>query len=112
METKLAKKRCVPCEEGGDPLTPLQAQALMKEIDSEWMLIDDAHLLARSFKFKDFTATMKFVNKVAAIAEEEGHHPDMSISYNTLGIELTTHAMEGLSENDFIIAAKIDKIKK
>ncbi|MBC7836865.1 4a-hydroxytetrahydrobiopterin dehydratase [Acetobacteraceae bacterium] len=110
--SQLAKKRCVPCEEGGDPLTPAEAQKLMKELDSEWMLIDDAHLLARSFKFKDFVATMKFVNKIAEIAEEEGHHPDMTISYNHLGIELMTHAMDGLSENDFILAAKIDELEK
>lgn len=108
--SELAKKRCVPCEEGGEPLTPEEAQTLLKEVDKEWMLIDDAHILAKSFKFKDFLQTMKFVTEVARIAEEEGHHPDMTISYNHLGIELTTHAMDGLSENDFILAAKIDEI--
>lgn len=109
--SELAKKRCVPCEEGGEPLTQEEAQKLLKEVDTEWMLIDDAHILAKSFKFKDFVQTMKFVTEVARIAEEEGHHPDMTISYNHLGIELTTHAMDGLSENDFILASKIDQIK-
>lgn len=108
--SELAKKKCVPCEEGGDPLGPKDAQKLMSELNPEWMLIDNARLLARSFKFKDFEQTIAFVNKVAKIAEEEGHHPDMTISYNILGIELTTHAMEGLSENDFILAAKIDEL--
>jgi 4a-hydroxytetrahydrobiopterin dehydratase len=107
--TKLAKKKCVPCEEGGEPLTKPEAEKLLVELN-EWMLIDDAHMLAKSFHFKDFAESMEFVNKVAAIAEEEGHHPDLTISYSDVGIELTTHAMEGLSENDFIVAAKIDEI--
>ncbi len=108
----LAKKRCIPCEGGVDPLTEQDARKLMPELDQDWMLIDSGHMLARTFSFKDFIATMKFVNQVAVIADEEGHHPDMSISYNTLSIELTTHAIEGLSENDFILAAKIDEIAK
>jgi 4a-hydroxytetrahydrobiopterin dehydratase len=109
--TKLAKKRCVPCEGGVKPLTEAEARELSPQLEQDWMLIDSGHMLARTFNFKDFVTTMKFVNKVAEIAEEEQHHPDMSISYNTLSIELTTHAISGLSENDFILAAKIDEIK-
>jgi 4a-hydroxytetrahydrobiopterin dehydratase len=109
-ETPLSKRKCVPCEGGVDPLTHEEAEKLMKEINSEWMLVDDAHLLVRAFQFADFKQTMEFVNKVAAIAEEEGHHPDMSVSYGDVSIELTTHAIHGLSENDFIVAAKIDQI--
>jgi 4a-hydroxytetrahydrobiopterin dehydratase len=108
----LAKKRCVPCEEGGEPLAPAQAHTMMQDISPEWMLLDDARLLARSFKFKNFAESIAFVDKVAAIAEEEGHHPDISISYDQVSIELSTHAVEGLSENDFILAAKIDEIGK
>lgn len=93
-------------------MLPEKAQEMLKEINVEWMLIDDAHMLARSFRFKNFKQTMEFVNKVAAIAEEEGHHPDMSVSYSDVGIELTTHAIGGLSENDFILAAKIDEIQR
>ena len=93
-------------------MLPEKALAMLKEINSEWMLIDDAHMLARSFRFKNFKETMDFVNKVAAVAEEEGHHPDMSVSYSDVGIELTTHAISGLSENDFILAAKIDELEK
>jgi 4a-hydroxytetrahydrobiopterin dehydratase len=100
----------VPCEGGIPPLTKKEAEALMPELNDEWMLIDEAHLLAKSFRFKDFKATMEFVNKVAAIAEEEGHHPDMTISYGSASIELMTHAIGGLSENDFILAAKIDEL--
>ncbi len=85
---------------------------MMPELEQDWMLIDSGHILARTFNFKDFVATMEFVNKVAAVAEEEQHHPDLSISYNILSVELTTHAIEGLSENDFILAAKIDELGK
>lgn len=110
MSDLLSEKKCIPCEGGTLPLTHRESEILLTKLNSEWMLIDDAHMLARTFKFKNFIETMKFVNEVARIAEEEGHHPDMSVSYNTLGIELTTHAIGGLSENDFILAAKIDTI--
>ena len=107
----LAKKRCIPCEKGVPPLTRQDAEGLLKKLN-DWMLIDEAKMLAKSFRFKNFVESMKFVNKVAEIAEEEGHHPDITISYNAVGLELTTHAIDGLSENDFILAAKIDEIKK
>jgi len=109
-KSNLAKKRCIPCEGGVEPLSEVEARKLMPELEQDWMLIDGAHMLARTFNFKDFVQTMAFVNKVAAIAEEEQHHPEMSISYNTLSLELMTHAIGGLSENDFILAAKIDEL--
>lgn len=108
--SKLAKKKCIPCEKGVPPLSPEAAQGLMSELNPEWALIDDAHLLARSFHFNDFAEAIAFVNKVAALAEEEGHHPDIAVSYADVGIELMTHAIQGLSENDFILAAKIDRL--
>ncbi|MDO8548363.1 MAG: 4a-hydroxytetrahydrobiopterin dehydratase [bacterium] len=106
----LAKKRCIPCEGNVPPLTRAQAQEMMKELD-DWSLIDEAHLLAKSFRFKDFKQTMEFVNKIAVIAEEEGHHPDLTVTYGAVTVELMTHAIGGLSENDFILAAKIDQLK-
>lgn len=109
---KLTDKKCIPCEDGVPPLNPDEAQKLMGELSPEWMLVDGARMLARSFAFKDFKKTIAFVNKVADLAEEEGHHPDMTVGYGTLGIELTTHAIDGLSENDFILAAKIDSISQ
>lgn len=109
--SQLAKKRCIPCEGGVKPMTEAQAQALMPELNPDWMLVDGGRMLARSFVFKDFKKTMAFVNKVADVAEAEGHHPDMTVGYGNLGIELMTHAIDGLSENDFILAAKIDEIK-
>lgn len=109
--SELAKKRCIPCEEGGPPMTPAQAEGLMHELSGDWMLVDNAHLLVREFKFKDFAQAVAFANKVATVAEEENHHPDLSITWGSVSIELSTHAVGGLSENDFILAAKIDAIQ-
>lgn len=108
--SELAQKRCIPCEGNVPPLTKNDAQEFLKQLN-DWSLIDDAHLLAKSFRFKNFTQTMEFVNKVAAIAEAEGHHPDLTVSYDSVTVELMTHAIGGLSENDFIVAAKIDELK-
>ncbi len=108
----LSQRRCVPCEGGIPPLSKKEAEVLMKELDNEWMLIDDAHSSAKSFRFKDSKQTMVFVNKVADIAEAEGHHPDMTVSYGSVSVELMTHAIGGLSENDYIVAAKIDILGK
>jgi 4a-hydroxytetrahydrobiopterin dehydratase len=107
---ELAKKRCIPCEKNVDPYTPDIAGEMMQELHKEWMLVDDAHLLVREFRFADFAQAMVFANKVAVIAEEEGHHPDLTIGWGAVSIELTTHAIGGLSENDFILAAKVDKL--
>ncbi|OGC80875.1 hypothetical protein A2943_01915 [Candidatus Adlerbacteria bacterium RIFCSPLOWO2_01_FULL_51_16] len=108
--SKLSKKKCIPCEGGMPPLTRQDAEEMLKELD-QWMLVDEAKMLAKSFRFKNFVEAMKFVNEVARIAESEGHHPDITISYNVVGLELMTHAIDGLSENDFILASKVDQIK-
>ena len=76
------------------------------------MLIDDAHLLIKEFQFKNFKEALAFANKVGEIAEAEQHHPDLSVGWGRVSVELTTHAIDGLSENDFIVAAKIDEIAK
>ena len=110
--SKLSNKKCVPCEGGVKPLGEAEARKLMPELEQDWMLIDGGHMLARTFNFKNFVETIAFVNKVAKVVEEEQHHPDLSIAYNVLSIELMTHAINGLSENDFILPAKIDEIKK
>lgn len=112
MAGELAKKKCAPCEGGVPPLTRDEAQELLKQLKPEWMLIDGGRILANTYTFRDFVETMAFVNEIAAIAEEEQHHPDLTVSYNTLGVELMTHAIDGLSENDFIVAAKIDELQK
>jgi 4a-hydroxytetrahydrobiopterin dehydratase len=107
----LAKKRCIPCEEGGEPLTPAQAEGLLSELHDDWMVVDDAHMLVREFRFKNFAEALAFANKVGAVAEEENHHPDLTVGWGRVGVELSTHAIHGLSENDFVLAAKIDEIK-
>lgn len=108
--SELARKKCVPCEGNYPPLTPEAAAELHTQLNPEWMVVDDAHLITRHFTFPDFAHTMAFVNKVAAIAEEEGHHPDLTVTYGGVTVELMTHAIGGLSENDFILAAKIDEL--
>ena len=77
-----------------------------------WELYDNDSKIKKEFEFEDFSHAVAFINKVADLAEEEGHHPDLTISYADVGVELATHAIGGLSENDFILAAKIDKIQK
>ena len=103
----LSQKKCQPCEGGTEPLNTEEANILLEQIPS-WA-IKSGHVFNK-FKFKDFKEAMDFVNKVADIAEQEGHHPDIKISWNKVDIELWTHAIDGLSENDFILAAKIDGI--
>ena len=102
---ELARRHCVPCEKGTPPLSEDEAQALLTGVPG-WEL-RDGNMLRRRFRFKDFVEAMAFVNRIAAIAEAEGHHPDMYISYNRVRLDLTTHAIGGLSQNDFIMAAKI-----
>lgn len=106
---QLSQKHCVPCEGGLPPLNHEQIAHYAPQAP-QWKIADDEKKISRSFKFRDFKEAIGFVNRVAAIAEEEGHHPDISISYNLVRFELTTHAMKGLSENDFILASKIDRI--
>ncbi len=107
---ELKNKKCVPCEGGIPPLNKNQVKAYLSMIDSMWNVVDDK-MIIREFHFVNFKHTMDFVNNVADIAEKEGHHPDMYISYNRCRLELWTHAIKGLSENDFILAAKIDELK-
>ncbi len=120
----LSDKKCVACEGGVSPLGKNEVKNYLSQIKSGWQVIGNKKI-SKEFKFKDFSAeggsasggkespfmqAMEFVNKVAVIAEEEGHHPDIYIFYNVVNIELWTHAISGLSENDFIVAAKVDKI--
>lgn len=106
----LLNKKCVPCEKNTTkPLSRDEATDLLRELTS-WELSHDVKMISRRFHFKDFVASMHFVERVADIAEGEGHHPDLHISYDNVLVELTTHAIHGLSENDFIVAAKIDAL--
>ena len=107
--TELAQKVCVACEGGVAPLVREESQVLLKQL-KDWRLSGDAKWLSKEFKFKDFKEALAFVDAVGAIAEKEGHHPDIQLSWGKVVIELTTHAIDGLSENDFILAAKIDQL--
>ena len=108
----LTGKHCVPCEGGVPPLTREQAISLMGQLGSEWELAQDGSSLRAEWKFRDFYRTMSFVNAIAHIANTEDHHPDLEIGYGYCRAVLTTHAIRGLSENDFICAAKIDALPR
>ena len=107
----LSTGHCVPCEGGMLPIDKASAGILIQKI-ANWTLSDDAKSIHREFKFKDFKEALDFTNNVGAIAEIEGHHPDIELGWGKVGITLSTHAIDGLSGNDFILAAKIDEILK
>lgn len=107
MALNLHKKKCKPCEGNVLPLSLPKAEEYLKEVKG-WKLASNGRSITKTLRFKDFKSVMAFVNKVADLAEEEGHHPDLHVFYDELGIEISTHAIDGLSENDFILAAKID----
>ncbi|HKE45379.1 MAG TPA: 4a-hydroxytetrahydrobiopterin dehydratase [Steroidobacteraceae bacterium] len=110
--SELVDRKCVPCEGGVPPLTVAEARKYLAKLDAGWVLSDDAHQIRREFRFKDFFRTMSFVNALAHIANIEDHHPDLEVSYNYCFVRFTTHAIKGLSENDFICAAKIDRLAR
>ena len=105
----LTKQKCVPCEVGGLPLEGGELDMYMKDLPL-WQLSADKKRISRDFSFKDFVQAISFVNKVAELAEKEGHHPDISVHYNKVTIDLWTHAVGGLSLNDPIVASKVDKL--
>ena len=110
--TELAQKKCKPCEGGVAPLTRDAAGELLTELGDGWKLAADAKSIRLEIAFKDFYRTMSFVNAVAHVANIEDHHPDLEVGYNYCRMRFTTHAIKGLSENDFICAAKIDQIPR
>ena len=105
----LAQKKCVPCEGGIKPLPRDQCLSLLKQIP-DWTLNESATELCREFTFRNFHETMEFVNAVAWIAHHEDHHPDLEVHWGSCRVRYSTHAIKGLSDNDFICAAKIDAL--
>tara|TARA_B100000035_G_C20931038_1_gene523042 strand:+ start:650 stop:994 length:345 start_codon:yes stop_codon:yes gene_type:complete len=108
----LSKKKCIPCEGGVIPFDISEIQKYQKKVDG-WSIIKnskDIYFLEKSFKFEDFKKSQDFVNRVGEISEIEGHHPEIYFGWGYAKINITTHAIEGLSENDFILASKIDEI--
>ena len=105
----LSEKTCVPCRGGTPPLAPGEAEAFGEQLP-EWALTHDATRIERDFKFANFAEAIGFVNKVGDLAEAEGHHPDITFGWGYANIVLYTHKIKGLHENDFIMAAKIDRL--
>jgi len=113
MVRDLASERCLPCEQGTPPMQMEDSLALLGGLDGKWRLTDDGRALTREITFKTFGRAMSFLNRVAEIAEREGHHPDFCLSrWNQVSLSLTTHAIGGLSRNDFVLAAKLQAVIK
>lgn len=108
--SELAARKCKPCEGEIAPLTAAQAGQLLAQVSSAWVLTETSRAIRREFAFRDFYRTMSFVNALAHVANIEDHHPDLEVGYNYCRVTFTTHAIRGLSENDFVCAAKLDLI--
>lgn len=109
--TDLVERKCEPCRQGTPPLGADEARKLLEQLDG-WTIERDGKLLSRTFEFEDYHRTMAFVNGVAWIAHREDHHPDMEVGYNRCVVRFSTHSIGGLSHNDFICAAKVDRLLK
>ena len=109
----LADRDCVPCRGGVPPLKGGQLIAVFQQLPerSEWSVVGEHHL-TRNYKFPDFKTALAFVNRVGALAEEQGHHPDLLLAWGKVEVTLWTHAVNGLTESDFILAAKIDRLDR
>ncbi|KNF08956.1 pterin-4-alpha-carbinolamine dehydratase [Gottschalkia purinilytica] len=109
MKNDLENKKCEPCSLGTDSLKHDEIVSFMELLNKDWEVIDDVKI-KRIFNFKDFKEALTFTNKIGDLAENEGHHPDIRLSWGKVVVYLTTHKIKGLSENDFIMAVKIDKL--
>lgn len=105
----LADNQCVPCRGGVPPLELAKAQELLGQLEKGWELNPESHL-ERTYEFKNFSEALDFVNKVGAIAEEQGHHPDLYLAWGKCKVEIWTHKIKGLTESDFYLAAKADRV--
>jgi 4a-hydroxytetrahydrobiopterin dehydratase len=106
----LTAKHCKPCEGGVAPLSPDEARKLLTDLHADWKLNEASSEISRSFRFKNYYQTIAFVNALAWVAHQEDHHPDLEVGYSRCTVRYSTHAIAGLSENDFICAAKIDSL--
>lgn len=110
MSTRLASKECVPCKGGVPPLAGEELRELEGELGAGWEVADEHHL-RKSFDFPDFVSALEFVNRVGELAEEQGHHPDLHLSWGEVGVEVWTHKIDGLTESDFVFAAKVEELR-
>ncbi len=106
----LLDQKCVPCEGGVEAMTKIDAESLRDFHVKDWLIDSEGRHISKKFEFKNFKQALEFVNKVGEIAESEGHHPDIELGWGKVNITLITHAIKGLSQNDFIVAAKINEI--
>ncbi len=106
----LSDRHCKPCEGGVEPLNNEQAGELLASLHTDWSIAEDGKEISRTYRFKNYYQTMAFVNALAWIAHGEDHHPDIEVGYNRCHVRYSTHAIGGLSENDFICAAKLDAL--
>lgn len=107
---ELAQKECVPCRGGVPPLKGAELDSLKRQVPG-WDVLNEHHL-KKTYTFPDFVKALDFVNKAGAIAEQQGHHPDLYLSWGKVGVEIWTHKIDGLTESDFILAAKLDQIPR
>lgn len=110
MKSDLHTKHCEACEGIANPLSPAQVNELVSQLAQGWEVFNDHKEIKRSFRFNNFYETMAFVNALAWIANTENHHPDLQVGYNYCHVSFMTHALKGLSQNDFICAAKTDRL--
>jgi 4a-hydroxytetrahydrobiopterin dehydratase len=107
MPSPLAQKKCIPCKGGTPPLAEKERNRLLKELGGGWV-VENSHHLAKEYPFKNFVDALAFTNRVGAVAEQEGHHPDIFLTWGKVGIKIWTHVIDGLTESDFVLAAKAD----
>lgn len=108
MTSQLAHKQCVPCRGDVPPLSPEQTQELLSQLEGGWT-VERQHHLHKRYAFDNFVQALEFTNKVGAVAEEQGHHPNICLTWGQVELEIWTHAIDGLTESDFILAAKCDE---
>jgi 4a-hydroxytetrahydrobiopterin dehydratase len=108
--SELANRRCVPCRGGVPPLAGEPVVRLLRMLGGDWKAVRDHHL-EKEFRFPDFRAALAFTNRVGEVAEAQGHHPDVHLGWGRARIEIWTHAIDGLTESDFVLAAKIDRLQ-
>jgi len=106
--TDLAERECVPCRGGVPPMKGEQIEELLQQLEG-WQVVDEHHL-QKLYRFKDFRESLEFVNRVGKLAEQQGHHPDLCFGWGKAEVTIWTHKIDGLSESDFVLAAKIDKL--
>ena len=110
MSSPLAARHCVACRPGTPPLPPGEQARLLGELGAGWTVRDQHHLF-KEYRFPDFATALAFVNRVGAVAEAEGHHPDIELTWGRVAIKIWTHAIDGLTESDFVLAAKADAVR-